>query len=134
MRISIYFLFHKQNVVGIFHFVIVWRRQFDCDIVCNVTVWRSFNFLLHLFSLHKRHRILLNQRWRQNNVFYHHCSQFQRTGCCFLCVRWMNGWPSDLPHLHSYENRTESSYRYYETVLWMREKRCCVTKYINTCT
>jgi hypothetical protein len=30
-------------------------------------------WLLHLFSLHKRHKILLNQPLRQNNVFYCHC-------------------------------------------------------------
>jgi hypothetical protein len=39
---------------------VVWRRQFHCDVVCHVTVWRRFNFLLYLFSLHKRYKILLN--------------------------------------------------------------------------
>jgi hypothetical protein len=52
MHILIYFLFHNQYDAGIFGFVIVWRRQFHCDVVCNVTVLRSLNFLLHLYNLH----------------------------------------------------------------------------------
>jgi hypothetical protein len=42
------FYFINQYDAGIFGFVIVWCCQFHCDVVCNVTVWRSFNFLLHL--------------------------------------------------------------------------------------
>jgi hypothetical protein len=81
---------HECKILFITHLSLIWLnahfnlfsilqpqccggRQFDCDVVCNITVWRSLNFLLHLFSLHKRHKILLNQRWRQNNVLYHHC-------------------------------------------------------------
>jgi hypothetical protein len=42
----------------------------------------------------------LDQPWWQNNIFYRHCKQYP---CCFLYVRRINDWPSDLPNLHSYE-------------------------------
>jgi hypothetical protein len=51
MHILIYFLFHNQNVARVFPIVIVWHHQFDCDVVCIVTVWRSWNFLLLLFRI-----------------------------------------------------------------------------------
>jgi hypothetical protein len=92
MYFLIHFLFHNQNIARPVCFGIVWRRRFDCDVVCNDTIWRSLSlsFLWHLFSLHKRHKILLNQRWRQNNVIYHHCLQFQMTVCCFVMLdEWM---------------------------------------------
>jgi hypothetical protein len=53
-------------------------------------VWRSLNFLLHLFSLHKRHRILLNQHWQQNDVFYCHWYSFKgRDAVFFMLFKWM---------------------------------------------
>jgi hypothetical protein len=49
MHILIYFLFHNQNDARIFCFVIVWDRQFDCDVAGKVMVWRSLNFMFYTY-------------------------------------------------------------------------------------
>jgi hypothetical protein len=54
----------KQTSLFIFNFTTrlsLWLCQFDCNTVCDVTVWRSLTFLIHKYSLHKRHSILMDQ-------------------------------------------------------------------------
>jgi hypothetical protein len=101
----IYSLFHNQNVAGIFHFVIVWSHQLDCDVFCNATVWRRLNFLLYFLEFHKKTKYSSSNVSDKIMCFIFIIMQLQRTSCYFRYVRQMNGWPSDFSNLHTMNTR-----------------------------